>query len=110
MPGLSRHIGQLVSDRDHLRQSIEDILTTPIGSRVMRRDYGSRLSDLVDKPMTPALKIDIFAAAIEALRKWEPRFVVERVVVVSASAGQMALGIIGRDTLGNGLEVEVQAL
>jgi hypothetical protein len=33
---------------DHLKQSIIDILTTPIGSRVMRRDYGSRLFELVD--------------------------------------------------------------
>jgi phage baseplate assembly protein W len=106
LPGLSRHIGQRLGDRDHLRQSIEDILTTPIGSRVMRRDYGSRLYELIDKPMTSALKVDIFAAAIEALRKWEPRFIVERVFVVAAAAGEMVLGIVGRDTLGNGIELE----
>jgi phage baseplate assembly protein W len=30
---------------EHLRQSIRDILTTPIGSRIMRRDFGSGCSD-----------------------------------------------------------------
>lgn len=106
MRGLSRHIGQIISPKDHLRQSIEDILTTPIGSRVLRRDYGSRLSDLIDKPMTPFLKLEVFAATIEALRKWEPRFIIERVIVISAEAGRMVIAIIGRDTLGNGLEIE----
>lgn len=106
MAGLSRHIGQTVSSMDHLRQSIEDILTTPIGTRVMRRDYGSRLYELIDKPMTPALKLDVFAATIEALRKWEPRFVIERVFVTAAEAGRMVLGITGRDSLGNGIEIE----
>lgn len=106
MSGLSRHNGTLLSPKDHLRQSIEDILTTPIGSRVMRRDYGSRLYDLIDKPMTPSLKLDVFAATVEALRKWEPRFVIERVFASSAEAGHMVLGITGRDTLGDGLEIE----
>jgi len=106
MRGLSRHIGQTMSPKDHLRQSIEDILTTPIGTRVMRRDYGSRLYDLIDRPMTPGLKLDVFAAVVEALRKWEPRFVIERVFVTFAEAGRVVLGITGRDTLGDGIEIE----
>ena len=106
MSGLSRHIGQTITPMDHLRQSIQDILTTPVGTRVMRRDYGSRLYDLIDKPMTPALKLDVFAATIESLRKWEPRFITGRVFVTFAEAGRMVLGITGRDTLGNGIEIE----
>lgn len=110
MSGLSRHNGQPVSALNHLRQSIEDILTTPIGTRVCRRDYGSRLYDLVDKPITPALKLDVYAAAIEALRKWEPRFITERVFVTFAEAGRLVLAVTGRDLLGNGIEVEEIAL
>ena len=32
----------------HLNQSIADILTTPIGTRVMRPDYGSNIPRLID--------------------------------------------------------------
>ena len=53
MIGLNATNGQALSGLDHLRQSIRDILTTRIGTRVMRRDYGSRLPDLVDSPVTP---------------------------------------------------------
>ena len=50
MNGINAHTGQALSGIDHLRQSIRDILTTRIGTRVMRRDYGSRLPTLVDTP------------------------------------------------------------
>nr|VFK47168.1 MAG: hypothetical protein BECKTC1821D_GA0114238_104214 [Candidatus Kentron sp. TC] len=40
MAGMSAFTGKHFSDIAHLRQSITDILTTPIGSRVMRREYG----------------------------------------------------------------------
>ncbi|HAL68756.1 MAG TPA: phage baseplate protein, partial [Pseudomonas sp.] len=36
MIGLDRRTGESISGLDHLRQSIEDILTTPLGSRRMR--------------------------------------------------------------------------
>ena len=71
--------GKPLSGVAHLRQSIRDILTTPLGSRVMRREYGSRLFDLVDAPLNDATIIDIFAATAEALLRWEPRLQVQRV-------------------------------
>ncbi len=51
--GMSRSTGQALTDTDHIRQSIGDILRTPIGSRVMRRNYGSLLSAMIDQPQTP---------------------------------------------------------
>lgn len=50
--GMNRATGAAIADLDHTRQSLSDILGTPIGSRVMRRDYGSLLSDLIDQPQT----------------------------------------------------------
>ena len=35
--GMSRHSGMAIEDLDHIRQSVSDILQTPVGSRVMRR-------------------------------------------------------------------------
>ena len=49
MLGMDAKTGRRLEGDDHLRQSIADILTTPIGSRVLRRDYGSMLLDLIDQ-------------------------------------------------------------
>ena len=40
MIGMDARSGAFSDDLAHLRQSIADVLTTPIGSRVQRREYG----------------------------------------------------------------------
>ena len=83
---LSRHNARELTPINHLRQSVVDILTTPIGSRVGRRDYGSRLFDLIDSPASDTLSIDIAAATSDALRRWEPRLGVRRIISRAADA------------------------
>lgn len=95
MIGIDATNGKRITGVDHLRQSIRDILTTPVGSRVMRRDYGSRLFDLVDAPMNRETLVDIYAATAEALATWEPRIVVEQVTAQSAEPGRVVLSISG---------------
>lgn len=95
MNGINAQTGQPLSGIDHLRQSIRDILTTRIGTRVMRRDYGSRLPTLVDNPMTPRLAIELYSATAEALARWEPRFKLTRVRIASAMLGQVVLDLEG---------------
>ena len=87
MRGVGAPDGRGLRGLDHLRQSVRDILTTPVGSRVMRREYGSRLFDLVDRPLGPALNAAAVAATAEALRRWEPRLRLGRVAVSEATAG-----------------------
>lgn len=77
--GMSRQTGQLLNPDDHLRQSINDILMTPIGSRILRRDYGSLLPFLIDQPANPATKLKLMAAIATAIIKWEPRVKVRQV-------------------------------
>lgn len=48
MLGMNAHTGQPLAGLDHLRQIIADILSTPLNTRVMRRDYGSRILELID--------------------------------------------------------------
>lgn len=48
--GMNRETGKAITDLDHIRQSIRAILITPVGTRVMRREYGSLLSALIDQP------------------------------------------------------------
>jgi phage baseplate assembly protein W len=40
----------------------------------MRRDFGSRLRDLIDAKMARRNVLAVYAAAAEAIHKWEPRF------------------------------------
>jgi phage baseplate assembly protein W len=95
MQGMSAKTGKALSGIEHLKQSIVDILTTPLGSRVMRRDYGSRLFQLIDSPTNEDGVADIIAATAEALKRWEPRFSVKKITVVSASVGCVILSLTG---------------
>ena len=102
MNGINASTGKRLSGVGHLKQSIRDILTTRIGTRLMRRDYGSRLPDLVDNPMGEFLKVELFAATAEALAKWEPRFRLDRVYLQDASSeGRIVMALEGRILLNN---------
>lgn len=70
---MSRTTGRALSHTEHLRQSVGDILSTPIGTRVMRRDYGSQVPMLVDQPDNPITQLRLMSAAASALMRWEPR-------------------------------------
>ena len=94
--GMARTTGAALAGDAHLAQSIADILTTPIGSRVMRREYGSDLPELIDAPINPETVVDLYQATAEALARWEPRLVLERVQVAEARAGHLTLRLEGR--------------
>jgi phage baseplate assembly protein W len=88
---MSRENGKQLEYMDHLRQSIIDILTTPIGTRVHRRDYGSILPRLVDRPVNTSLVQEVITGVADALEKWEPRVKLERIRLVSAEPGELTL-------------------
>ncbi|MBA1446581.1 MAG: GPW/gp25 family protein [Chromatiales bacterium] len=106
---MSRTEGQRIAGLSHLRQSITDILTMPVGSRVMRRDYGSRLFELVDAPLDGSTLVALFAATAEALDRWEPRFRLDRVQVQSGEPGRVVLLLQGQ-YLPDGREVTMEGL
>jgi uncharacterized protein len=108
--GMSRETGKPLDGLAHLGQSVRDILSTPLGTRVMRRDYGSNLPDLVDRPMEPSLLVDIYAATVEALARWEPRLKVTRVSATAATAeGRMTIDLYGR-YLPDGREISLEGI
>ena len=78
---MNRTTGAAISGLEHLRQSVGDILSTPIGSRVMRREYGSLVPELIDHPDNNASQVRLFSAVASALLRWEPRFRLTRVGV-----------------------------
>ncbi|WP_296811306.1 GPW/gp25 family protein [Thiocapsa sp.] len=93
MIGMSAVSGRGLDEADHIRQSIRDILLTPVGTRVMRREYGSMLFALIDAPMDPPTILDIIQASAGAIGRWEPRVVVQRVSVADATPGHVTINL-----------------
>ena len=91
--GLSRAQGQRLSGIDHLRQSILDILTTYPGERIMRPEYGSRIRDLIDRPVNAQWLADLYFEVACAIQRWEPRVRVLRVAASVPQPGRVALDL-----------------
>lgn len=93
---MNRETGLNVTGMHHLRQSVADILTTPLGTRLQRRTYGSLLPDLIDHPDNGATRIRMYAATASALMRWEPRLRLSSVQLTSGpAAGKVTLELAG---------------
>jgi phage baseplate assembly protein W len=108
--GVSAATLRPIEGLDHIVQSIRDILATPLGSRIMRPEYGSRLPRLVDAPINPATLVDLYAATAESVARWEPRVKLTRVRAVEAGQGRVTLALdltvpLGRSARSTQIEV-----
>ncbi len=70
---------ELTSGEENIRQSVEVIIGTAKGERVMRPDFGCAVHDYVFAAADPATLSMIEDAVEEALVQWEPRIDVEDV-------------------------------
>ena len=105
--GMSRSTGQRIDQTNHILQSVRDILITPIGSRVMRRDYGSLLPFLIDAPINAYFIMQLRASVIHALMRWETRVTPTRIELMtddSASQGVASLMIEYRYVISKKIE------
>jgi phage baseplate assembly protein W len=99
---MNRDTGGAINDQDSIIQSIADILTTRIGTRVMRREYGSLLPELVDQPFNDATRLRVYAATAMALLRWEPRISLSRVQFSGVSLqGRVVLELEGTEVDSN---------
>ncbi|GJK53650.1 baseplate assembly protein [Enterobacter cloacae] len=86
--------GQL-TDTDQLWNSVRDILTTPLASRVMRRDYGSMIPDLMDEPQNEVTRLQCMSAAVIALTMWEPRIALNGISIIYSRDGAVTAELVG---------------
>lgn len=94
--GIDRRTGKVLRGWAHVVQSIEDILSTPVLTRVMRRAYGSDVPKLIDAPMNEASLLAVYVAIAEALAAWEPRYELKRVAFTGAGAdGRAEIALVG---------------
>lgn len=110
--GMNAKNGRKLEGIEHIQQSIRDILTTPIGSRVMRRDYGSLVPELIDMPQSDALLMQVYAATVIAVTRWEPRIQVTGVRrnINTQQPGAVTLALYGKTTEGESANIEVPIL
>ncbi|MEP8842632.1 GPW/gp25 family protein [Enterobacter cloacae] len=105
--GMSQGNGRAITDTDHLRQSVRDILLTPQGSRIARREYGSLLSELIDQPQNPALRLQVMSAVYVALSRWEPRLTLDSITINSSFDGTMVVELTGQRDNGEPVSLSV---
>jgi len=69
----------MLSDVDDIQSSLEVLLTTRPGERVMRPDYGCNLDELVFEPLTTTFKTYIKDLISTAILYYEPRIEVNSI-------------------------------
>src|SRR5689334_8528214 len=74
---------QLVSDEVRVRQSLQIVLPTAVGERVMLPSFGCGVQDLVFQPNSAAVRASVAAEVREAVTSWEPRVDVIDVTVTA---------------------------
>lgn len=90
---ISRTTGRPLNIIEQIKQSIDDILTTPIGSRVFRRDYGSELPNLLSKPLNANTIALMRAATVTAINKFESRVNIKKCIIKPESTGKYSINL-----------------
>lgn len=94
--GMDRNTGLWLSDWPLVVQSIGDLVTTYIGTRVFRRAYGAAVPNLVDTPTNQSSILAFYVAFATALAAWEPRYQLKTVQFTKAGAdGVVGLALTG---------------
>jgi phage baseplate assembly protein W len=66
---------------EKLKENLIHILLTGVGERVMRRDYGGGIRQLVHDPNNDALRAIVQHQIARSVGQWEPRVQLQDVVV-----------------------------
>lgn len=67
----------MVTGKQDIDQSLEILLSTILGERIMRPDFGADLADLLFENLNSTLLTVIRVRVLEAIRRYEARIIVE---------------------------------
>lgn len=101
--GIDANTGQPLVGWKHVEQSIVKIITTEIGERVQRRDFGSAFPTLLDRPQNEETVLKFYVAIAEALEPrmvrgniyGEPRFQLQLINIDVTTPGAAQLSLSG---------------
>jgi phage baseplate assembly protein W len=85
--------GDVVENLEDIQQCIRIILTTPKGTDPLRPEFAMHFLSYVDRPMTEAIP-QVISEALEALRIWEPRIVVQSITATEVELGRLQVRLI----------------
>jgi hypothetical protein len=99
MAGIDRHTGKVIGRAESIRQSIDIILRTPQGTRVMRREFGLACLHEDGTPRSGLVGSVVAEEARQALETWEPRCSFLAVsALLDATDELIAINVTYRDT------------
>ncbi|MDD9317805.1 GPW/gp25 family protein [Acinetobacter lactucae] len=97
---INKNNGQtLETEEQSIQQSIDDIVSTPIGSRIMRREYGSLIPDLIDQPINEVLILKCYSAIYTAILRWENRINVSQILNTQVKENGLIFDLEGTSTV-----------
>lgn len=70
---------KLVSAEDDIRESLQILLSTSLGERVMQPNYGCNLRDLLFEPFSPTVASNVRELIRIAILYYEPRILLNQV-------------------------------
>jgi len=76
---------------EHIKQSITDIINTPVGTRLMRPKYGSLVPYMIDQPMNTATTLRLYSSIATALMVWEKRLTLNSLALTVNAQGRAQL-------------------
>jgi uncharacterized protein len=92
----------------NVRESIQILLLTRLGERLMYRSYGSSLRTYLFAPNNPGTRKSIENEITRALQQWEPRITVDSISVnIDPTDGQAAIATIQYHLVANQLPNQI---
>ncbi len=83
---------ELVSDEEDIRQSLNILLTTSLGERVMQPKYGCNLNDYLFEPLSASVIGYIKDLVEHAILYYEPRVIADKIEVTPQDSMDMIEG------------------
>jgi phage baseplate assembly protein W len=81
----------MTSDQKDIERSLEILLSTRLGERIMRPDFGCDLTDMIFEPLSASVKAYIKDLVEKAILLHEPRILLKK---VELEADKEQLGLI----------------
>ncbi|WP_167619852.1 GPW/gp25 family protein [Maribellus sediminis] len=85
----------LLEDEDDIKSSLEILLSTRLGERIMVPDYGCNLDELLFKPLNLTLKTFVIDLIKKAILYHEPRIDVNKIAIdpINELEGELLINI-----------------
>lgn len=107
--GTNRDTGAEIGGIPYLRQRLYDVINTPLGSLVGRRDFGSRFFELVDRNVDARFHMEAYIRLSDAINNPAnglEDFRLSEMVVEREGPAHFSITIVGSTSEGETVEMD----